>query len=239
MSEWTASPLGTFLRDTRGGVGAVELALSAAMLISVAALSFDLYSRMKAATASARVAVGMADYVSRDTAPDGDQLADLARFLHAHEVGVPSTMVIVLSAFRQPPGDPLPAVELLWPGYAIPLGDATVAAELAQKCAKFDNGGNANLPETFVLPQRAVLVVAEVCVRLSREGSLTGKLVAGDIYRLFAIPARNTEQAPVAPTTPGQAMNTGMSRDAGRRDGASPAASGSASRRAAAAWVWT
>ena len=78
MSEWTASPLGTFLRDTRG-VGAVEIALCTAMLISVAALSFDFYSRMKAATASARVAVGMADYVSRDTAPPRRQPGPLPR----------------------------------------------------------------------------------------------------------------------------------------------------------------
>ena len=222
MSDLTPSPLTTFVRDVRGAA-AIEIALGAAMLISAAALSFDLYSRLKAASASARVAVTMADYVSRDTAPNGDDLIDLASFLHAHEIGVPSNMVIVLSAFHQPPGeDPLPAVEILWSDDTIRVGDPTTSAELAQRCAQFDNGGNASLPDAFEMLQGEVLIVAEVCVRLTREGSLTGKLVAGDIYRLFAIPARNTEQRPVAPAyTPASPI------------GASPAATALALRRIA------
>ena len=196
MSDLAPSPLTSFVRDVRG-VAAIELALGTAMLISAAALSFDLYSLMKAATASARVAVTMADYVSRDTAPNGDDLIDLASFLHANEIRVPSNMVVVLSAFHQPPGDdPLPAVEMLWPDNKIWVGDR---AESPDPCTQFGNGANAGLPDAFKMAQGAVLIVAEVCVRLTREGSLTGKLVAGDIYRLFAIPARNTGLTPVAP----------------------------------------
>ena len=225
MSDSAPSPLTTFVRDVRGVAG-IEIALATAMLMSAAAVSFDLYSRMKAATASARVAVTMADYVSRDTAPNGDDLIDLASFLHAHEIGVPSYMVIVVSAFHQPSGDPAPAVEKLWSDDTIRVGDPTasaVLAQLAQRCAQFDNGGNASLPDAFAMPQGAVLIVAEVCVRLTREGSLTGKLVDGDIYRLFALPARNTEQTPAAPAyTPAPLI------------GASPAPTALALRRLAA-----
>ena len=53
----------------QGGAVAIEIPLSSAMLISVVALSFDFYPRIKPATASARVAVGVANYVSRDTTP--------------------------------------------------------------------------------------------------------------------------------------------------------------------------
>ena len=218
MSDSAPSPLATFVRDVRGVAG-LEIALATAMLMSAAAVSFDLYSRMKAATASARVAVTMADYVSRDTAPNGDDLFDLASFLHAHEIGVPSNMVIVLSAFHQPSGDPAPAVEILWSDDTIRVDDPP--ASLLQNCAQFDDDGNASLPDDFAMPQGAVLIVAEVCVRLTR--SLSGKLVAGDIYRLFAIPARNTQQRPDRPAyTPAPLI------------GASPAATALALRRFAA-----
>ena len=44
-----------------------------------------------------------------------------------------------------------------------------------------------------------VLVVAEVCARLRREGSLTGRFVTGDIYRVHAVPARDPDEPPSAP----------------------------------------
>ena len=44
-----------------------------------------------------------------------------------------------------------------------------------------------------------VLVIAEVCARLTREGFLTGEFIAGGIYRLHALPARDPDQQPAAP----------------------------------------
>ena len=47
-----------------------------------------------------------------------------------------------------------------------------------------------------------VLVIAEVCARLTREGSLTGRLIAGDIHRAHALPARDPNEPPAAPASP-------------------------------------
>ena len=198
MTGLVRTVLRTFLRNDRGGAS-LELALGGVAVVSVAALCFDLYARIDATTASARAACSMADYVSRDTAPDGDAMSALGHFLHAHEIGVPSAMVYVVSAFHQPPGDPLPAARLLWSDDTIRIGDAAVTRQLASACTQFADGGNARLPAEFTMSENETLVIAEVCVRLTREGSLTGRFVAGDIYRLHALPTRDTEQVPAPP----------------------------------------
>lgn len=199
----TASPptsMRAFARRSRGSA-TIELALGAVVFLSVAALCFDLYARIEADTAVARMAVTMADYVSRDVAPDGSEMAILGRFLHEHELGVPAEVVYVITALRQPPGDPLPGVEVEWSDDAIRIGDATQTEELAEECARFvAEGGTADLPADFLpMSPDEVLIVAEVCARLTREGSLTGTFVAGDIYRLHALPAREPGRIPSAP----------------------------------------
>ena len=195
--------LRVFARDFRGAAS-IELALGAVVLVSVSALCFDLYSRIKADTAVARMAVTMADYVSRDTDPNGEEMKALGRFLHEHELGVPADLVYVITALHQPPGDPRPDVDVLWPvdtiNDTIRIGDPAVTEELAEGCAHFvADGGGAALPDGFTMSEDEVIVIAEVCARLTREGSLTGKFVAGDIYRLHALPGRNPGQEPAAP----------------------------------------
>ena len=192
-----------FARDSRGAAS-IELALGAVVLISVSILCFDLYSRIKADTAVARIAVTMADYVSRDVAPDGDEIKALGEFLHEHELGLPAALVYVVTALHQPPGDPRPDVDVLWPvdtiNDTIRIGDPAVTEELAEGCAHFvADGGGAALPDGFTMSDDEVIIIAEVCVRLTREGFLTGKFVAGDIYRLHALPARDPDQRPAAP----------------------------------------
>ena len=192
-----------FGRDGRGGAS-VELALGALVFVTVAALCFDLYTWIRADTASARLAVAMADYVSRDAEPNGDDATDLGRFLHAHELGVPANVVYMLTAFRQPPaaahGDPLPAVDVLWVDDTIRIGDATVNEELAGDCTRYrDADGKPKLPADFAMAAGEVFIIAEVCARLVREGSITGRFVAGDFYHHHALPARDPEQPPVAP----------------------------------------
>ena len=206
-----------FARDACGAAS-IELALGAVMLLGVATLCFDLYSRVNAGTAGVRMAVTMADYVSRDTAPDGDELAALGEFLHAHELGIPADLVYVLTALRQPPGDPLPAIEVLWSDDSIRIGDETATGELAATCARYvDEDGNGSLPEDFGsgLASGEVLIVAEVCARLRREGALTGKFIAGDIYCFHALPARDPSEPPAAPV---YASLHGMDRFAHRAD---------------------
>ena len=198
-----------FARDPRGAAS-IELALGAVVLISVSTLCFDLYSRIKADTAVARIAVTMADYVSRDVAPDGGEIKALGEFLYKNELDLPAALVYVVTALHQPSGDPLPAVQVLWwPGdNTIRIGDEDVTAEMiadgadgADGCAHFtDDGGNATLPDSFLpMSPDEVLIIVEVCVRLTREGFLTGKFIAGDIYRLHALPARDPNQRPTAP----------------------------------------
>ena len=200
----SGSPLAllhVFARDARGAAS-IELALGAFVLVSVSTLCFDLYSRIKADTAVARIAVTMADYVSRDVAPDGGEIKALGEFLYKNELGLPAALVYVVTALHQPSGgDPLPAVQVLWSDDTIRIGDEAVTAQIAGGCAHFtDDGGNATLPDSFLpMSPDEVLIIAEVCVRLTREGFLTGKFIAGDIYRLHALPARDPDQRPTAP----------------------------------------
>ena len=142
----------------------------------------------------------MADYVAGGGAPDGDELTALGEFLYEREFGIPASLVYVVSAFHQPPGTPPPAVALLWSDDSIRIGDAAVTAELAGKCARFTGeDGEPAMLDGFTMAADEVLVVAEVCARLSREGSITGRFVAGDIYRLHATPARDPGQPPAEP----------------------------------------
>ena len=199
---WSGS-LRAFVLDTRASAG-LELAIGAFVLVSVAALCFDLYSRVEADTAAARVAATMADYVSRgpDTdggTLDGKALKDLGEFLHAHELNGAADVVFVVSAFKQPAGSPAPAVKVLWSDDTVRFGDPAVTAALVAGCARFvgDSGGTttATLPDGFTLDAAEVAVVVELC---ARPGGAAGSL-AGDIYRHHVLPVRAPEKAFPAP----------------------------------------
>ena len=193
----------SFVRDVHGGAS-IELAIGSVALLSIAALCFDLYTRIQATAAGGRAAVSMADYVSRDTTPNGNEMAALGRFLHTHDIRVPSAMVYVVSAFHRPsgvaPGDPPGDVELLWTDDTIRIGPAADDT-FASGCTQFVDAGNPRLPDDFATemePGEAIVMV-EVCVRLTREGSLTGTLVAGDIYCVHALPTRSFDETPAPP----------------------------------------
>ena len=188
-----------FVRDQRGSAG-IELALGAVALLAVSVVCVDLYARVGAEAAVSRMAVTMADYVSRDTAPQGAELATLGAFLHEHELGVPADVAYVITALHQPAGDPLPEVEVLWSDDSIRIGDATTTEDLARGCARHvTSADTADLPDDFAMDAGEVLVIAEACARLTREGSFTGRFVAGDLYRLHAVPVRDPGNPPSAP----------------------------------------
>ena len=194
-----------FTRDTRGG-GSIELALGGLVLISSSLLCFDLYSRVEADTAIARMAITMADYVSRDVDPDGDEMKALGRYLHANELRVPANVVYVVTAIHQPPGAPRPDAVVLWSDDTIRIGDPATTADIAAECARFvGDGGAADLPDGFTMSDDEVLVIAEVCAGLTREGFLTDKLITGGVYGLHALPARDPDQRPAAPAYAGRA----------------------------------
>lgn len=193
------SKIRAFARDVRGGA-ALEFALGAVALVSVSAMCFDLYSRIKADTASARLAGIMADYVSRDAETDGDGLKALGKFLYVNELEVPANVVWTITAFQRPAADPPEPVKKLWSDNSIRFGDETVTASLASRCGRYVAGdGKPRLPAGFNMSAGEVLIVVELCARLTRQGSLTGRFVGGDIYRHYAVPAREPAKPPSKP----------------------------------------
>ena len=185
--SWSGS-LRAFVVDTRASAG-IELGLGAVVLLGIAMLCFDLYSRVEADTKVARIVATMADYVSRgpDTdggSLDGAELKALAAFLHANELGAGTDLVLVMSAINIPEEG---AGELLWSDDTLRFGDVTVTEALAAGCTRVSHqpvqsGSPSDLDKAEV--------VVEACARLSGAGSLTGRFVSGDIYRLHVLPAR-------------------------------------------------
>ena len=194
------APFRTFARDTRGA-SAIEMALGTVVLLTISMLCFDLYSLVGVNGASARSAAAMADYVSREAAPDGDEVAALGGFLHRQEFGAPADVVYVITAIRRPPGED-PA-EILWVDDTIRFGKAEITAALASECARRAGVAwkTALLGEAAAsgLAEREVAIVAEVCARPLREGLLTSRFVSGDIYRLHIMPSREAAQIPARP----------------------------------------
>ena len=187
-----------FVRGTRGGA-AIGLALGVSALISTALLGFDLYSRIKAGSTAGRMAVTMAEYVSREAAPEGAQIDALAQFLREQELGLPADVVYVISVIREPAGaDP---ATVSWVD-TVRFGDTTKTGTMAGSCGRFGaEGGAATLSADFTMAEREVVVIVEVCAQLRREGSFTG-LIAGDVYRLYVLPARDSDLASAKPTRP-------------------------------------
>ena len=194
-----AAAVRRFARDSRGAA-ALELALGAVTLVATAALCFDIYSRITADTALARMAVTMADYISLEVDPEEEQMRALGEFLNEHELGVPADLVYVVTAIHQPPGSPPPAVQVLWKHDQIQIGNTAITAALATDCARHvDSGNTAKLPAGFAMLENEVVIISEVCARLTVQGSLTGTFVDGDIYRLHALPFRDSSQLPARP----------------------------------------
>ena len=200
MTALPSLPFRSFARDTRGAAG-IELALGTVALLTVATLCFDLYSLVRINGASARSAVAIAEYVSREAAPDGDEVTALGRFLHRQEFAAPADLVYVISAVRRPPGED-PA-EILWVDDTIRFGASETTATLAGECARRAGAGwQATLlaePAASGMAEGEVTIVAEVCARPLREGTLSGRLVSGDIYRVHILPSRDPAQAPARP----------------------------------------
>ena len=189
-------------RDERGSAS-VEFGIGIVVVLVVTALAFDIYSLIRADTAIARIAATMADYVSRETAPDGDEIAALGQFLHEHELGAPTALVYVVSAVHQPSGGN-PAVPL-WDDDTVRFGEADATANLVQECRSRAQGGwQQDLlgqdPDRLTLAADDVVIVVEVCAKLLLQGTLASRILSGNIYRLHALPVRDIRQPPAAPT---------------------------------------
>ena len=193
-----------FARNCRGGA-VLEFALGAVVLTTTAAMCFDIYSRITADTALGRMAVTMADYVSLEVAPQEAQLRTLGEFLHDHELGIPADLAFVVTAIHQPPGTPLPALQVLWKHdkpapNGLRFGNASVTAALANDCARYvDSANTITLPAGFTMLADEVVIIAEACARPTVQGSLIGVLGGGDMYRVHALPFRDSTQQPAPP----------------------------------------
>ncbi len=189
-------------RDERGSA-TVEFGIGIVVVLLVTALAFDIYTLIRADTAIARIAATMADYVSRETAPDGDEVAALGQFLHEQELSAPTALVYIVSAVHQPSGGD-PAVAL-WDDDTVRLGEAGATANLVQECrSRAQDGWQQDLvgqdPDGLTLAADGVVIVVEVCARLLVQGRLASRVLAGNIYRLHALPVRDVRQLPAAPT---------------------------------------
>ena len=201
MRTLRSGSLRAFVADTRASAG-IELAIGAVVLVSVAALCFDLYSRVESDTAAARVAATMADYVSRGPDTDGGKLdraalRSLGKFLLAHELDDASDFVLVVSALHQTKR----AVKVLWSDI-LHFGKKRVTRTLAPHCSRFvqtSRKGKARpakpLPGKFTLAVGEVVAVVELC---GRPGGAAGSF-AGVIYRHHVLPVRAPEKAFPAP----------------------------------------
>ena len=101
-SRTLAAPFWRLARERRASAGFEFALCTVAVLLLVAWPAFDVISLARASTAGARVAATMADYVSRESEPDGDEMDELGQFLHDREFRNPSALVYVISAVRKP-----------------------------------------------------------------------------------------------------------------------------------------
>ena len=229
--------LGRLARERRASAG-IELAIGAVAVFAVAYIAFDVYSLTRANAAGARVAAIMADYVTRDAAPDGDEMAALGKFLHEREFGMPSALVYVVSAVKKPEGK-RPA-KRIWQDDKIRLGPKGKRKGLVQNCKlRGKSGWHAALvgkDASVTLSVNEVVIVVEVCAELLREGMLTNRFVTGNLYWIHALPSRSQ----VPPAKPVHSPKTAKATvSPGERSGAAALPVGppdSATQHAAPHW---
>ena len=182
------------------GSAAIEAAVSVAALVLLATLSYDLNARIANLAASARIAATMAHFLSHEAAPQLSELQQLAASVGEHEARAPADAAIILSAMEQEPGKTEPTV--LWNERRVYIGDAARAQALANECyGMVTNNGAANLQASFMpMPDGEVIVISEICMKLTREGSLTGRLVGDKIYRVATLAMRDQKVVPAPPS---------------------------------------
>ena len=183
-----------FAGDTRGAAG-IELAIGAVVVLGLAVASFAVYSRIEAATSVPRIAVTMAEYVSQERAPDGDQLGALARFLRDHELGTGHALVVVTTAVHKAAGK---IAGVLWVD-RIALGDETATTDLAKTCkGNGAAGGKAALGDHFTMEDGETVFVVEVCARAATKASLPASWT-GDFHSRYLLPTRHPDVLPAKP----------------------------------------
>ena len=196
----TLSRVRRFARRADGAAG-IELGFGAAAMLTVSMLCFDLYSVVSVDTAGARSAVTLAEFVSRETAPQRDVLAALGEFLQTREFGVPTNAAFAVSAVERPAGEDRAVV--LWTDDSIRFGNDSVTQDLADECEERAREGWREIllgpAATSGMTEGEVVLVAEVCARPSQQGLISNLLLVGDSYHMHILPARDQNNPPAAP----------------------------------------
>ena len=79
----------------------IELGLGAVLVITVAALAFDLYSGIKARDMVGRAAAALAEYTAVDPAPARSEMQALTEVLNGQVIRMPSDLAITVSLIRK------------------------------------------------------------------------------------------------------------------------------------------
>ena len=161
-------------------------------MLGLAVTGFAVYSRIEAAVSAPRIAIALAEYVSREEAPDGDELDALALFLRDHELGIDHALLVVTTAVHKAAGQ---APGVLWID-RIALGDKTATKELEGTCkGKGAADGKAALGDHFAMDDGETVFVVEVCARppASLSASWTG-----DLRHHYLLPTRHPDRPPGA-----------------------------------------
>lgn len=189
-----------FVRRADGAAG-VELGFGVAALLTISMLCFDLYAVVRVDSAGARAAVTLAEFVSRETAPNKAALSSLGGYIHRGEFEAPTDVAYTITAIQRRTGEDRAVV--LWTEDTIRFGEAQAAAALATECAnRARQGWRAVLlgpAATSRMTEGEVIVVAEVCARPSRQGLISNLLIVGDSYHLHVLPVRDQDNPPARP----------------------------------------
>ena len=192
----------SLVRYARRGSSAVELALGSVLVLLVFILVFDVYQRIKATGAVARIATVVGESVALDPAPTLARLGELARHLHVNELRSPSDLVLVITVLGVHPGS-MPATRApVWTNSSVRSGDAVRTNAIAASCSRVvDGAGEVRLGSPFrdASASSQPLIVVEACAGLRLEGLLTGRFLSPVIYRLFSIPVRDPRAIPSEP----------------------------------------
>ena len=168
-----------------GGASAVELGIGVAVVVATFAMVLDLYVRFQADGSVGRAATVMAEYAAVDPAPELSEMQALTEVLNGEVIGVPNDLAIVVSLIRKGAASDPP--DVIWSDGSFQAGDQ--AGDVAQDCARVADGDTA-----AALPV-GLVVVAEACAKLKREGSLSGQFLS-EIYRLYVVPCATRRRPP-------------------------------------------
>ena len=190
---------GRFAAGERGA-SAIEMAIGGAVVVLVVGMVFDLYVRLEVDGAVGRAVTIMAEYAAANPAPEQSEMQALAQVLQEEVIQVPTHLAVVVSLLRKgTTGNPIP-MNVVWSDTSFQVG--AKASEVAQACGRVAHGAaTATLPQELVtaIPQGSVMIAAEACAKLSREGAVSDWILS-KIYRLHVVPVRDQTSPPPAPS---------------------------------------